>query len=194
MDKKEQTPIKPNKTVSIAFENLTKNKGVVLDLGCGTGRDTFFMARQGFTVIAIDNSNTALKEIKKQLSENNAYNIQLIEKNILKYHIENDVFDMICANNILNYLDKDLTLNMIKSIKKGITTGGLAAISVFTTDEKINNPKSQFKYFFENQELLYNLNDMEIVYYYEGLINNKCHFGYSKPHKHNLARAVARKK
>ncbi len=45
-------------------------KGTVCDLGCGNGRDAFHFAQQGYHVIAIDQSETAIKTIK---DKNNAH-------------------------------------------------------------------------------------------------------------------------
>ena len=43
----------------------------ILDLGCGTGANTWFMAREGFDVYAIDGSETAIAIAKKRFEEEN---------------------------------------------------------------------------------------------------------------------------
>ena len=45
-------------------DNGTKN---VLDLGCGTGRYTIFLAKTGFDVYACDLSEKAIEIVKKEL-------------------------------------------------------------------------------------------------------------------------------
>lgn len=52
------------------LENYELRAGTALDLGCGNGRNAFYLAAQGINVIAVDFSQTALdlleKEQKKQ--------------------------------------------------------------------------------------------------------------------------------
>jgi len=40
---------------------LLPKEGYILDVGCGSGRDSFYLAKQGFKVIAIDPSKEMLK-------------------------------------------------------------------------------------------------------------------------------------
>jgi SAM-dependent methyltransferase len=43
------------------FLELLPETGVILDAGCGSGRDTRFFMRQGFKVVAFDNSSEMVK-------------------------------------------------------------------------------------------------------------------------------------
>lgn len=42
------------------LENLPKGKQAILDVGCGSGRDSVFFANQGFEVVAIDGSQNVI--------------------------------------------------------------------------------------------------------------------------------------
>ena len=47
------------------LENLPKGKQAILDVGCGSGRDSVFFANQGFEVVAIDGSQNVI-DLAKQ--------------------------------------------------------------------------------------------------------------------------------
>ena len=43
------------------LENLPKGKQAILDVGCGSGRDSVFFANQGFEVVSIDGSKSLIE-------------------------------------------------------------------------------------------------------------------------------------
>lgn len=47
------------------LENLPSGKQIISDIGCGSGRDSVFFAKQGFQVMAIDGSQNLI-ELAKQ--------------------------------------------------------------------------------------------------------------------------------
>lgn len=60
----------PHATLMTALDNFEKDgfpAGMAVDLGCGQGRDTKELLRRQWTVLAIDSSQTALDELKKNI-------------------------------------------------------------------------------------------------------------------------------
>lgn len=49
----------------IAFFSEYPQKGKILDLGCGQGRDAIPLARLGFTVVGIDNSKVGIEQMNE---------------------------------------------------------------------------------------------------------------------------------
>ena len=45
------------------FDQYQKTNADVLDLGCGQGRDTLFIARQGHHVVGVDLSQTGIDQL-----------------------------------------------------------------------------------------------------------------------------------
>jgi len=63
-----------NDTMSVSMEELLKkfsvylpNNGLVLDLGCGSGRDSLWFMEQGYEVLAIDGSIELVEHCRKLL-------------------------------------------------------------------------------------------------------------------------------
>jgi 2-polyprenyl-3-methyl-5-hydroxy-6-metoxy-1,4-benzoquinol methylase len=65
-----------NDTMSVSMEELLKrfsvylpNNGLVLDLGCGSGRDSLWFMEQGYEVIAADGSKELVEHCRKFLED-----------------------------------------------------------------------------------------------------------------------------
>jgi len=52
------------------YKKIKKQKGKILDIGCGNGRDSFFFNQKGYNVTGIDISKKAIQKnskIKKKI-------------------------------------------------------------------------------------------------------------------------------
>ena len=71
-------------TFASYVSDLIKKGESILELGCGNGRDSFYFAKKGFHVFAIDQSKIVINRIKKK-NINPKFickDIQEIEKNL----------------------------------------------------------------------------------------------------------------
>jgi ubiquinone/menaquinone biosynthesis C-methylase UbiE len=59
----------PDAVVVRIVEQLADRRGSALDLGVGSGPDAIFLARQGFTVKAVDTNPVALQQLVEFISE-----------------------------------------------------------------------------------------------------------------------------
>ena len=53
-------------TFASYVSDLMKKGESILELGCGNGRDSFYFAKKGFHVFAIDQSKIVINRIKKK--------------------------------------------------------------------------------------------------------------------------------
>lgn len=63
-----KTSLKPRPTLTRALEYFEKNapkEKIAIDIGCGNGRDTIKLLKEGWQVYAIDSSETAIKLLKE---------------------------------------------------------------------------------------------------------------------------------
>lgn len=67
----------------------------VLDLGCGTGRNTFYLADRGFKVWACDLSETGLTLCKKKAEDLGLHDIQFSQEDMFRLNYEDDFFDAV---------------------------------------------------------------------------------------------------
>ena len=85
-----------------AAESL-HGSGKALDIGCGTGVNSVFMARQGFQVTAIDFIPEALDFARKRTKESGV-NVKFVHSDITKFE-SNEKFDLILDCGCLHSFD-----------------------------------------------------------------------------------------
>jgi cyclopropane fatty-acyl-phospholipid synthase-like methyltransferase len=164
-----------------------------LDLGCGQGRDSFYMARKKFNVATVDNSKVAIAQIKEEAIQKKLGNIKAICKNIANFEIEPNKFSIINIIGTLHFLKKSDSLKVITNAKKAILPGGFIIITTFTTN---NPPSKRRKSHFKPGELkkIFETPEFKIHYYLEGIFHDKGHVGQPEPHKHGKVGIIAQKK
>ena len=149
---------KPMKhTVSPILENYVKHSkvGNVLDLACGTGRNTHFLEGLGFTIDAVDLSDYALGEIR------DTENITKIEVDLDEYSLKKNSYDLIVNT---NYLNRRLMAQMADALKDG----GLIIFETFIeAHEKPEQGSMNPDYLLEKNELLKMFCDLDIIFYEE---------------------------
>lgn len=77
-----------------------RDKVKMLDFGCGSGANTWFLAREGFDTYAFDGSKSAIKKAKRNLLKEGIENVKfevLDAADIEKYY-EDNFFDCIIDN------------------------------------------------------------------------------------------------
>ncbi len=147
----------PEGVSEILKENIHLAKqGRALDIACGTGRNTHFLADNGFKVDAIDFSDYALKKIRED------ENINKIDADLDTYVFEEDAYDLILK---VNYLDRKMFPGIIKALKKE----GIFIYETFVkteTGEGYHNPTNP-DFHLDRDELPKAFGELEILLYKE---------------------------
>ncbi|RKD25013.1 hypothetical protein BEP19_04075 [Ammoniphilus oxalaticus] len=135
--------------------------GTALDLACGLGKNSLFLARQNYEVQAIDISEVAIDFLKEQASKENLPITAAVADitNLDELHSLQPV-DLIV---ITKYLDRAL----FPIVKTLIKKGGYFFMETFYQSDEEKNEKipSQFK--LETQELLNEFAGWKILFYEE---------------------------
>jgi tellurite methyltransferase len=183
---------RPNRLLVKITKNL-KKAGEFLDLGCGQGRDSFYMSRHGFKVTAVDSSRIAINQINNCIKQKKIIDFAAECKNIKNFTIKPSKFNIIAATSVLQFLAKKDSLNTIEKIKKNISRKGLIVLTSFTAK---NLPSKRRKSYFESGEMkgLFPKSKFKILYYFEGTIKDSGHIGAPGPHYHGIVEIIARKK
>jgi SAM-dependent methyltransferase len=94
-----------------------------LDLGCGFGASTWFLAREGFSVDAIDGSTVIVKRLSERLCEENM-DARVISGDIGELPYPAQHFDCVIDIACLMCNDPDNTRQILTGVLDRLKTGG----------------------------------------------------------------------
>ena len=95
----------------------------VLDLGCGSGWLSIFLARQGFYVNGIDLAAHAI-ELARQWSDQEGLDVEFDIGDIVDLPYPEGSFDAVVANSIFEHLTADLARLTLARLKSILLPGG----------------------------------------------------------------------
>lgn len=107
---------------------LRKNnieKGLVLELGCGTGNMTRAMADQGYDMIGIDTSEEMLS-VAREFDEGKEAGILYLSQDMREFELYGTVAAVICVCDSMNYmLEEEDLLRVFRLVNNYLDPGGL---------------------------------------------------------------------
>jgi len=181
-----------------------------LEIGAGNGNNALFLAKQGFSVTAVE-VRKDLADMIKNRAKKNQVRLEIANENINDFTIEENQYSFISAMNSFNFLSKKEFYGVVEKIKKGLIRGGICVIALFTVedplfreiktkaiieDERDFHNNEGKKWYFPKPNELRELfeKDSEILFYVEAVIEDKKgHPGNPQPHKHAIARIAIKK-
>lgn len=100
----------PPKELVELIEHKVITNGRALDIACGTGNYSFYLAEHGFSVVGVDFSKKALA-IAEQQAKQNKLPVTFIYADVTKLadFLPNEQFDFILDYSILHHIDPQLT-------------------------------------------------------------------------------------
>ena len=106
--------------------------GRVLEIGAGEGRNSVFLALQGYEVTSVDQSSVGLEKARK-LAEEKGVEIETIEANLHDFEIEPEAWQGIVATFV--HLTVDLRRRVLKKCVHGLANGGVLILEAFTPSQ-----------------------------------------------------------
>lgn len=94
-----------------------------LDVGCGAGASTWYLAREGFSVAAIDSSVVAMERLRLRL-EKEKLEAFMMCGDISRLEFKPDYFDAIIDISSLCYLPQDKIEGLMKRLHTVLKPGG----------------------------------------------------------------------
>ena len=120
----------PNKFLEDNYKVIPKGK--VLSLAEGEGRNAVFLAKQGYSVTAIDASQVGLDKAKK-LAEENGVSIEFIHADLADFDIGENRWDGIIS--IFCPLPSALRKELHKKVVAGLKTNGVFLVEAYYPDQ-----------------------------------------------------------
>lgn len=180
--------------------------GKVLDIGSGSGKNSIFLARNNFEVLAIDSDQKYINQLAA-LSKRESLDIKTQKTDIRNFKF--DRYSLILALNCLQFIKKSERDILINKIKQSVKLKGFIFVSVFTVQDnsykeflkKNKQPIEENTFYSKNDDQYWNFfnpselrsyfkNNFKILYYNEKIIKD----AHPIPHQHGIAEIVVRKK
>jgi 2-polyprenyl-3-methyl-5-hydroxy-6-metoxy-1,4-benzoquinol methylase len=174
------------------FDTCSTKKA--LDLGCGEGKNSIYLASQGFEVKSVDISEIAIKKAKRHWAFQYEIDWKVGDIRLFKHQL--NYFHVVLLTGPLHcFTSEDEVFQIIENTKLLTKAGGINVISVFNSREQ--NFCGHSKYF--NPLLL--PHDFYLdCYKKDWLILEEsdtnladCHPHNNIPHNHSITRFIAQK-
>ncbi|MGL4772026.1 MAG: class I SAM-dependent methyltransferase [Clostridium sp.] len=131
------------KTALIASEIFKNNElKNILDLGCGTGRHSIYLALQGFNVYASDVSQKAIQITQEKANELNITNIKYKQHDMRDIDFKSEFFDGILCVWTTGHGNLDDATKNVNEIYRVLKPNGIVVIDYISTED-INYGKGE---------------------------------------------------
>ena len=150
------------------LRSYIKNKGEVLDLGCGTGEFIYRFLKDGFSVKGVDISEDMLRISKKKIESKNLKNnnYELIKEDIVNYENNSEADYIICNFDTVNYLENEREFEkFLEKSNKNLKKDGYLIFDIVTEEV--------FEEIFENGIFLDEEPEYTSIWRYEQLSEKK---------------------
>ena len=123
---------------SLRFISTLEKGSTVLDLGCGNGRNSIYLAKEGMKVIGIDFSRGLLKIAKNKMEWKGVSNqIILLEGGVGSLPLKNDSIDAVLYIATLHHLPTPQErLQSLLEIRRCLKSGGSTLISAWAQEQE----------------------------------------------------------
>ncbi len=121
---------KPNKFLAQNFTEIPKGK--VLCLADGEGRNSVFLARQGYNVTAVDASATGIEKARK-LAQDNKVNVDYIHADLAHYKLAAEQWEGIVS--IFCHIPADIRIPLHQNIITALKPQGILLLEAYTPEQ-----------------------------------------------------------
>jgi ubiquinone/menaquinone biosynthesis C-methylase UbiE len=166
------------------FTRYLKKRDKILDAGCGSGRDSVFLAKKGFEVCGIDFSKEAIKKAKEKFG---AKNLRFLVGKVENLPFKKRFFDGVYSGYVLQHASLKKTASEIARVLKD---GGIAYL-IFLLNYKYLSTNKTIKYHKKGDIVSVYKKNFKILKRKEFYTED---FRTKEPHGHTFFIIVLRKK
>lgn len=175
----------PSQMISDALKEYILPKNFkVLDLGCGNGRNSIYLAKLGAKVDSVDIVDLNFKEY---LLPGINKNISFHKVSVTDFHIKPNEYTFILASRLIQYLPKSDINSLLSKIKLGLISQGLAFISYTSAGGIFNQSEiavPKFHHSINEIKNLIRINNLRIIKLEDrsGLSTHTQYISHNKTH------------
>lgn len=114
-----------------SFPAAQRNGRRVLDIGCGAGNNLCFLAREGFDVVGVDGSKTAIEFARNQL-EREKLKAELVVGDFSSLELDNESIDCVIDRCSITHNRRAVIERVLDEVRRILKPGGLFFSQVFS--------------------------------------------------------------
>lgn len=134
------------------FPRLDLHGGIALDLGCGSGAEAEYLAKNGMMVDAIDKSDAAIAYTTERCQ---GLTVDAIQGDFREFELRPGYYSLVVAINSLPFLKKEECQSLLERIKAALKPGGAVVLSVYGLEHAWANRKDMSFWMLEEFKLLW---------------------------------------
>ena len=136
-----------------------------LDLACGAGRNSIYLAKCGFDVDAVDIAQIAIDALDAEADKKNlSHKVNAVLADLDRYKIEEEKYDLIVMT---NFLDRKI----LSSAKLALKKDGILFVETYMISDENEKTKSDLNNLLKSQELKNMLDDSFQILSYDEFKN-----------------------
>lgn len=153
--------------------------GLALDVACGAGRNALFLARHGFSVVAVDVSWEGLQRLARR-ARSLSLDVHPVHADLERFAFPPEAFDLIINSRFL-------LRSLFPEFRRSLKAGGLLLLETYNVDEiEVLGGDIRRAYALERGELAREFADFDFLLSEEGVFERR-------EGERGLARLIARK-
>lgn len=145
------------------FIKLNVRPGNAVELGCGAGRDTVYLIKNGWNVLAIDKENVKSRIVEK-LSKDELKKFKFSKQKFECIELEKN--DLIVSNFSLSFCNKNDFEKLWNKIRNSILNDGYFVGNFFGNNDEWKNIKEEMT-FLSKRQTIQLFKDFEIIKFKE---------------------------
>lgn len=172
------------------FYTLFPPQSLILDVGCGEGRNSIFLAKLGHRVDAFDLSENGIAKAK-EIARLAGVEVNFFCQDLGSFAFTKD-YDVILSHGVLHLPRKEVQDAFIADMQRHTKAGGYNAVGIFTNRKPATPDNAPYTHsLFDVGELPEKYRGWEIVHHQESVFTDTHPGGIH--HEHAYERVIARK-
>jgi len=127
----------PDENLVSYFDLGLLNQGKALDIGCGNGRNSFYLAKKGFEVYGIDFAKSSI-QWGKQMAKEQSIEMNFLCQSIFDFRYEPESFDFVYDSGCFHHIKPHRRNRYLNTALKLLKPDGYFAMTCFNLNGGAN--------------------------------------------------------